>query len=141
MADVSYTPADVRPLPGAQVLAFPAASALTPGECVYLKSDGTVEQIDADAAATALVLGIVVSVPNGKLAAAIGDYVDVCVAGRVTGFAALTVGIILYASVTAGKISDARYAGSSGDFAFVVGLSVSADTIFVRPFTDTFAAL
>jgi hypothetical protein len=141
MADVTVTAADVRPLPGFSVLRFPAAGALNVGDAVYLKSDGTVDATDADAAATAVCLGIIVGIGAfGKTVAAAGDIVDVQVGGVVTGFSGLTIGGLVYLSTTAAKLADARPAGASGDFVFIVGIAISATSIKLLLFTDSFAA-
>lgn len=140
MADVTVTAKNVRLLPGAIAVSFKAGGSLNVGDAVYLASDGDVEQADADAAASAQVIGVVVSAPNGATSAVAGDPVDVVVHGRVCGFSGLTPGALLYASTTAGKIADAAPAASSGDYKWIVGRAVTATTILVAPFTDDFAA-
>lgn len=140
MADVTSTAALVRPAPGAVIKRKKAYEALAPGNAVYLKSDDTVAKADADAEATAQVVGIVISVPNGGEACAAGDNVDICVFGEVFGFTSLTPGALAYASTTAGAIADAAPAGSSGDYLYIVGRAWTAGSIFVNPFTTDFAA-
>jgi hypothetical protein len=140
MADVTVTAADVRPLPGAVVMRFNAGGTLTPGQAVYVASDGDVEAADADAAASAIVLGIVVAGPNGKVSFSAGERVDVVVLGPVTGFSGMTPGGHAFVSTDAGDIGNAAPAGSSGDYVYVVGLITAADTILVRPFTYSVAA-
>jgi len=142
MADVTLTANLIRPLPGAIIERFPAnGTGLTPGTVVYLLSTGKVELADADAAASALPIGVVVSVPGGKNTVAANDMVDVCMFGRVTGYSGMTIGTLMYSSVTAGKVADARPAGSSGDFVGILGVALSATDIFINPFTDIFTAL
>ena len=140
MADITVTAADVRPLPGAIIQRFTAGAALSVGDAVYIASDGDVEKADADVAASAQAIGIVVSAPDGATSASAGDAVDVVVYGPVTGFSGMTPGNLVYASVTAGKVADAAPAATSGDYKWIIGRAVSAVTIFVAPFTDDFAA-
>ena len=140
MAAFTGTAKLTRPLSDAIVRAFDAYEAMSPGQAVYLRSDGQVALADADVADSAQVIGIVGSVVNGKTSAAAGDRVDVVMFGAVCGFSSLTVGGLVYASVTAGSMDQTRPAGSSGDYVFIVGTAIAADTIFVNPFTDSFAA-
>jgi hypothetical protein len=142
MADVTRTAADVRPLPGATIASFNAGGALTLGDAVYVAADGDVEAADADAALSSYAIGIVVAIEGGKTTAAAGNRVDIALPGsRVTGYSGLTPGVLMYSSVTAGRIADARPAGASGDFAYVIGIAVSATTILVMPFSDILTAL
>lgn len=140
MADVTVNAADVRPLPGADIERFDAGGTATVGESVYMVSDGDVEQSDADAAVTARVIGIIVSAPNGATAVIAGNRLDIVTHGPVTGFTGLTPGGLMYASITAGKISDTRPAAVSADFVWIIGWVLDATTIYVDPFTDDFAA-
>jgi len=135
MASVSFTAADVRPLPGAVVVRLEAASACTPGDAVYVDSDGKAELADADALASAKLFGVVCAGPEGKTSFAAGDMLDVVAFGPVAGFSSLTPGAWLYASTTAGDISDAAPGGSSGDYVYVLGTCLSAAKVFVNPFT------
>lgn len=140
MADVAITLADVRPLPGAIVRRYPAAASGNVGDAIYLASGG-VTPADADVDASSRVRGIVVAVAGGsKTTYASGDNVDVVTDGPVTGYASMTRGATLYASVTTGRIADARPAGASGDFVHVVGFAENANTIYVQPFTDLITA-
>ena len=141
MADITVTAASVRPMPGAVIQRYQAGEAMDIGTAVYLKSDGKVWKADADAAASSMAIGLVVSAPNGATAAAADDYVDVVVRGVVTGAASMTPGGLVYSSTTAGAVADASPAGSSGDYRWIVGYAVSATGIYVMPFTDNFAAL
>jgi hypothetical protein len=125
--------ADVRPLhPAAVIRRYPAAGAIAPGQLVYLKSDGKIELADGDVEAATQAIGIVAGVgSNGAVAAAAGDMCDVCVFGPITGFASLTIGAIVYTSVTAGSM-DQTASATTGDFNMVVGYAESASTIFVN---------
>lgn len=142
MADVTFTAADIRPLPGSNVKPIKAGGALTVGHAFYIDSSAKAEGADADVSLQSMALGIVVSAPNGKTSAVDGDMVDVaCVGSLVTGFSGLTPGTPMYASITTGRISDTRPAAASGDFAWVIGFAWNATTILVNPFTDIFSAL
>lgn len=142
MADVTFTAADVRPLPGGNIVPMDAGGAITVGHAVYIAADDDAEGADADASLSSMAIGICVSAPNGKTAAVLGDRIDVALAGtRVTGFTGLTPGTLMYASVTTGRISDTRPAGASGDFAWIIGIAWNATTILVNPFTDILTAL
>ncbi len=140
MADVTVTAADVRPLSGAIVRRFNAGATINMGDLVYIAADGDVEPADADAATSAIAVGIAVSTPDGGVSAAAGERVDVVVFGPVAGFSGLTPGGHLFASVNAGKIADAAPGATSGDYVYVVGVAESATTVLVRPFTYTVAA-
>lgn len=141
MAAITVTAADVRPLPGASIERYQAGGTVNVGDLVILNSSFKVVQADADAAATTQpAIGIVVAAPNGATSAATDEWVDVCVEGRVTGFASLAYGSV-FASVTAGAMDQTRPAGSSGDFLWVVGWAVSATTIRVHGYTELIAAL
>lgn len=143
MAAFAGTAADIRPLPPAAIIRrYNAGGAITVGNAVYVASDGDVEQADADAEASAIAIGICVAVGSaGATVAAAGDRVDVCVFGPVTGYAGLTPGALVWASVTAGSMDQTAPAGSSGDYPFVIGYAESATTIFVLPqFGDLTAA-
>jgi hypothetical protein len=140
MADVTVTAADVRPLPGAVVRRYDAGGTVTPGQAVYLASDGDVEAADADAAASARVIGIAVAGPDGKTSFSAGDRVDVVTQGPVCGFSSLTPGGIMYTSVTAGSIADAA-ATAAGDYIWVIGYAEAASTVYVDPWTYDIAVI
>lgn len=134
MAAITTTAADIRPLhPAAVIRRYNAGGTVTPGQAVYIASDGDVEAADGDAEASALAIGIVVGVgAAGAVSAAAGDRVDVCVFGPVTGFSGMTPGALVYVSVTAGAM-DHTPSATTGDFNFVIGYAESATTIFVSP--------
>lgn len=133
MAAFAATAANVRPLEGARVRRYNAGGTITPGQAVYLANDGDVEAADADVEAQAQVIGICIADGNGAVSFGAGTRVDVVVWGPVTGYASLTPGGLVYASVTAGSMDQTAPAGASGDFPFVVGYAESATTIFVSP--------
>lgn len=140
MADVTVTAADVRPLPGAVVRRFGAGGALNAGDAVYVAADGDVEAADADAAASARIIGLVVAGPDGKTAYVAGDRVDVVVFGPVAGFSSLAEENLLFASINAGALADTAPAGASGDYVWVAGWPVSPVIAFINPFTYDVAA-
>ena len=126
--EISLTVAKIRPLPGALVRRFDAGGTLTPGQAVYIASDGDVEPADGSAVATLLgTNGIVVSGSQGKVSYAAGDRVDVVVHGPVTGYSGMTPGAPLYVHDTAGVISEV-----AGTKKFFIGYAESAVTAFVR---------
>lgn len=132
MADVTLTIADVRPLHGSIVRQFKAGSALTPGQAVALASDGFVDPADADSAALAQVIGVVVAGSSGQVSFATGDMVDVVIYGPVAGFSGMTKGSTLFNGVTAGKINHVP-SSVAGDFAHIVGRAIAADIVLVDP--------
>jgi hypothetical protein len=141
MTDLTVTKANVRPLQGAIIKPFQAGEIVDVGEAVYMKSDGKVWLSDADAAATAQVVGLVVAIgAYGKTESVADEIVDVLLFGPTEGFAGLTPGAQFFASVTPGKIEDTAPAGASADFRWVVGWALSATAIFVNPFSDDVAA-
>ena len=140
MSDVTVTAADVRPLPGAIVRRYDAGDTVTPGQAVYLASDGDVEAADADAEASARAIGIAVAGPDGKVSFAAGDRVDVVTHGPVAGFSSLTPGGLMYSSVTAGSLADAA-ATASNDYIWVIGYAEAATTVYVSPWTYDIAAI
>lgn len=140
MADVTVTAADVRPLPGAVVRRYDAGGTVTPGQAVYLASDGDVEAADADAQASARAIGVAVAGPDGKTSFSAGDRVDVVTHGPVCGFSSLTPGGIMYSSVTAGKLADAA-ATTADDYIWVIGYAEAADTVYVSPWTYDIAII
>lgn len=128
--EISLTVAKIRPLPGALVRSYDAGGTLTPGQAVYVASDGDVEAADGSAVSTLLgTAGIVVGGGSvGKSSFAAGDRVDVVVLGPVTGYSSMTPGAPLYVHDTAGIISEV-----TGTKKFFIGYAESAVTVFVRP--------
>lgn len=121
------TAANVKPLEGAIIQRFTAGAAIEAGEFVEMQSDGYVDP----AAATAVVLGGVgIALPRngGDPAAAAGDAVDVVTHGPVLCMAGATIGALIYASDTAGELSE-----TAGTKDTVIGFAQSATVLFVRP--------
>jgi hypothetical protein len=98
------------------------------GHLVYLKTDGLLWLADASALATLPGVGIIISLPDGKVDGAVGDNAEVLVQGFVAGFTVTVIGGIVYASDTAGGVADAV-----GTKAQRVGQSWNDSIIFIRP--------
>lgn len=128
MASLSFTAANIRPLDGAVTRGFNAgAASITPGDLVYIASDGDVELADGNGAqALARAVGIVTAIQGGKASTAAGDRVTVVLFGPVAGFASLTPGANGYLSDTAGDIADAV-----ATYDRIVGFAESATVFFV----------
>lgn len=128
MASLSFTAANIRPLDGAVTRAFNAgAASITPGDLVYIVSDGDVEVADGNGAqALARAVGIVTAIQGGKASTAAGDRVTVVLFGPVAGFTGLTPGANGYVSDTAGDIADAV-----ATYDRIVGFAESATVFFV----------
>lgn len=107
------------------------------GQAVYPTSAGdTAALAQANAAATARAIGIVVAVADPALAtanqAADGDAISVCVFGPVYGFSGMTPGAVMYVSAaTAGAI--VTPAPSGGFWVWPIGYAEDANTLFVMP--------
>ena len=130
--NISCTATDVRPLPGYLSVRLDAGGSLYAGQAVYIGSDGDVVAADADGSLSAAVLGIVVADNDGGTLFTDGDVVDVVYHGRVTGYASLTPGLVVFASTLAGQMQVVD-SFASGDYVTEVGLAVSATEILVRP--------
>lgn len=141
MADVTVTPALVRPFPNTHVEQRELAADIDMGKFVCIDSNGKAALADADAAATARGIGIIVAVrTQGSVHGYSGEMASIAMFGRVGGFSGLTPGALSFASTTAGAIADAAPAGSSGDYLWIAGINFSATEIFLNPFTTDLAA-
>ncbi len=133
MTDIVVTPADVRPLPGATMFRGVAGAALNVGESVYKHSTTNQwRKTDASAASTAKARGVVVSAPNGALAAVAGDAIDIVTEGPVAGFASMTPGAVEYVSETAGAIADAA-PSTAAAVVWAMGWAMTAAVLYVNP--------
>lgn len=129
MATISFTAADVRPLPGALVERFTVSGTVYTGWAVYT-NNGSATAANASATATAYGLGLVVSCPNGGTVAVTGDAVDVVTRGNVTGFASMTAGTpAIYTGNSDGRLDQ----GTAGTVSHKIGVARNASTIFVSP--------
>jgi hypothetical protein len=135
MADITFTAAEIKPLPfnGAVLRQHRAGGTITVGHLVYLASDGDVERADGNVSDTvAKAIGIAVESYDGETTINSGDPVTVCVFGPVSGFASLTPGTILWVSDTVGRISDA-----AGTFDRAIGYAERGGIVFVNPDINT----
>lgn len=118
---ITVTADDVRPV--GKYFSFRALSndTLTAGDVVYHDGTGIVVA-NGGAAATANCMGVAMQ------DAASGAYLDVLVEGRVTGWAGLTAGALVYISDTDGVVDTTH-----GTATFGVGWCVSTSDIYVHP--------
>ena len=135
--NISMTSTDVRPLPGYKSVRIDAGGTIYAGEACYIGSDGDILRSDADAGSlSAVVLGIVVADNDGGTVFVDGDVVDVVYSGRVTGYASMTPGLVVFASTLAGQMQTATTFATS-DYITEVGIAVSASIILVNPVRHT----
>lgn len=126
---ISFTAADIRPLPGAVIENPVVSGTVYVGWAVY-NNGGSATGSNGGATATAYAYGIVVACPNGGTSAVTGDRCDVVTFGRVTGFASLTIGTpAIYTDNSAGLLVQ----GTGGTVAHKLGVARDATTIFVNP--------
>lgn len=131
MANYTVTALDVSPLPGAIWRDYDAGGSGNVGDLVYLDASGNVQVTDANAAATAQALGIVVAAGSiGATSFVSGDRVTVCEYGPVGGFSSMTPAGLGYVSETAAKIADTA-PSTAAAVVCVVGFCESATTFFV----------
>lgn len=135
MANLTITAADVRPLTGAKTRKAVCNEAMTVGDAVYIDGSSgnlpTVKMTLCAVLATGNLWGIVVAgdpAKEGSTAIAVGDTVDVCVYGPVTGFSGATAGAFTWGSDTAGKVAD-----TVGTKSTIAGVMETPTTLFVRP--------
>lgn len=135
MASITVTPADVRPLQGAQTIRAIVNEVMNVGDSVYV--DGysgdlpTIKMTAAAVLATGNPLGLVVSGPvdrPGVTLLAVGDVVDVQIGGRMAGCSGGTAGGFVWASDTAGDIADAVGTKSS-----IIGEMLTPAILLIRP--------
>jgi hypothetical protein len=115
------TAANVRPIGKYISCRVVSNATITAGQVVYHNGTG-LTQADGDAAGTANCMGI--ALQGGSS----GDYLDVLIQGRVTGWAGLTAGKIEYVSDEAGEVVETH-----GTATFGVGWAVSTSDIYVNP--------
>lgn len=128
MADITRTKADVRPMPGANVIRGTAGGTIQAGEAVYLDGTNGWKVADGDAGSSAeLARGVAVAPED----IASGDVFDICVHGRVTGYSGMTPGALHYVSDTAGEI-----ATTAGTNSHIIGWAATATELFVNPQND-----
>lgn len=131
MTELAFTAAQIRPLHPAETVKGTADAAdITPGDWVYMKSDGDLALTDANAALTVEAVGVVVAVEGGKAASAAGDVLTVVTRGRVAGYSGLTPGALGYVSTDAGEM-DTDAPSGAGSWTKVLGRAESATVFFV----------
>lgn len=135
MAAVDVTASNVRPLLGAIIRRYAAASTnVAVGKFVYVKNDGTIELADKDAVATCQARGVVVAIGvNGDTTAlAAGVMCDVVVHGAVElgNSTDMTEGAPLYVADD-GNIDETPSA-TAGDFNYIIGFAEKTSVIYVQ---------
>lgn len=131
----------VRPLPGAIVRHYPAASTVQLGEAVYVNASDKVAPARANAAGTTYAIGIVVSIEGGNTSAAAEQEVGVCVFGPVTGFSGMTPATpyTYVSSGTAGVFTQTAPTGGT-NFVYTIGRAIRTDILFIQPQNTVAAA-
>jgi hypothetical protein len=111
-----------------------AATTITAGEAVYISANDTVAIADKDTLANSQAIGVAM-----QTATKVGNYIDVCVEGPVTGYSGLTAGKILWV-MDDGGLTETFNGGAAAngdllaaDFATQIGYVENATTIYVRP--------
>lgn len=133
MGALTVTAKDVRPLPGALCRRFTAGATVNAGNIVRLDTSGDVCKADAVTLANSRAIGVAVADNDGSTIFADGDPVDVCMFGPLAGVTSAYEGSFVYVSTTIGGMSDAL--AGSGNYLWVLGVSLSTSIIFVNPFT------
>jgi len=133
MSDIAYTSANVRPLDGAVTHQVVLGGTIALGEPFYISDKDNqrpvVIRTDGDGTqAVADVMGVLVSLQNGKTTGATGDVGVGAFFGPVAGYSSLTPGAKLYVSDNAGKIATA--VGTNGR---IVGKALSDTILWVSP--------
>lgn len=140
MADeITVTAANIRPMTGAThvstvVVRAPAAGAtITAGQPVYIDGANGTKPGQANSVATANIVGIAIK------GAAIGEVVEVCAGGELTGFTALTPGTVysLSEDVAGGIKADADLAAA--DRLCRLGIALTANVLFVQVYHEEVA--
>lgn len=131
---MAVTAANVRPLNGAVIRQYDAGGSLTVGNAVYVAADGDVEAADANLAASAQAIGVVVAVKDttGLTTASAGDAVSVVTFGPVAGFSSLNEESLQYISETAGAITETAPSGA-GTWSHIIGYAEQSTVLFVMP--------
>ncbi|MCU0464181.1 MAG: hypothetical protein MUF38_06390 [Anaerolineae bacterium] len=135
MAAVDVTASNVRPLNGAIIRRYAAASTnVAVGKVVYVKNDGTIELADKDAVGTSQARGIVVAIGVYGLTTvtAVGQPCDVVTHGPVElGNATdMTEGAPLYVADD-GNIDETPSA-TTGDFNYIIGFAEKTSVLYVQ---------
>jgi len=115
---------------------FDAGGTIYTGQSVYIAADGDVEQSDCDAGSLeAQSIGVMIADNTGATVATSGDRVDVAMVGPITGFSSMTPGALVFASTTAGGLTQGT--PDVGSHVVPVGMALSASILFVNPSRPT----
>lgn len=125
MADLTITATSVVPQSGATIRTATAAAAITAGQILYLNSSGQAALADANALASAEVVGMAVC------NAAAGQAVSYIADGRCAMGTILTAGAIYVLSSTAGGLCPAADL-SSTEYTSIVGVATSTSVLSVK---------
>lgn len=135
MADATRSWVGVKRLSGTP-LALTTAVAVNHGEFVYIHTDSTALLTDADAAASVVAPGCVIShTPNltNDTAAAIGEQVDIAMPGSVIrAWTDLVTGSEYFCSTNSGEICP-RADLITGDFVKRVGVAMNQYDLLILP--------
>ena len=126
MADLSITAANVVPATGALVSHGIAGGTITAGMPVYVAADGDIEPCDADAAASAVCVGIALN------AASAGQPVSWITRGGLTIGATVVLGVGYYVTPNPGGLG-AWAEVQAGDYATLVCVGLTTSTVWVEP--------
>ena len=134
MGVITVTAANVRPCDGYPLHTRRAntGATVTPGQAIYIASDGDAEPADGDDASQAQAVGIALSNGNGGTSFAAGERIDYVTHGPVSGFSGMTPGAAVYVSQTAGAL-DHTPSATAGDYNYIVGYAESETVLFVQP--------
>lgn len=131
---ITFTAANVRPCDG-----YPlhtrrgnTAAVLTPGQPFYINGSADLDLTDGDDVDQSQGRGVILSDGAGSTSFPIGTRVDYVTHGPVAGFAGMTPGKPVYASVTAGTYTHTASV-VTGDFNYIIGYAESATVLFVNP--------
>jgi hypothetical protein len=128
MGAISKTLANAAPLIGAVVRNLVAGYSGSVLDCVYFDTDGQCLASDADAAATGIGWGIVVSTHDGETSFVDGDGISVVVLGPIAGFYGMAEGSFGFISGTAGQLDN-----SAGTVTWRMGYALESTIFFVLP--------
>lgn len=128
MADITRTAANAAPLLGSVVKHKVAAYAGNVLDVVYFDAAGECLGSDADAAASGIGWGIVVSTHDGELTFSIGDAISIVTFGPMAGFSGMTEGGFGFISANVGRLADA-----AGTVTWRMGYALESDVFFVLP--------
>lgn len=128
MSDITRTVADAAPLIGSIVKHKVAAFSGSVLDVVYFDSDGNCLGSDADAAASGIGWGIVVSTGKGETTFVSGDAISIVTFGPMAGFSGMTEGGFGFISANVGRLADA-----AGTVTWRMGYALESDVFFVMP--------